>query len=391
LHDVDRLAAFFDIIHQDPIISRVKLIAEPWDVGSGGYQVGNFPVLWAEWNGKYRDTVRRYWKGDEGQLSDLAYRLTGSSDLYQNDGRKPYASINFVVAHDGFTLEDLVSYNQKHNEANGENNQDGANDNHSWNMGAEGLTDDPKIIQAREVQKRNLLATLLLSQGVPMICGGDELGRTQNGNNNAYCQDNPISWYDWNLDERNLKLLDFTCRLIQLRKEHPNLRRRKFFQDREVRHSSLKDIAWYTDTGEEMTPEQWAAGWMRSIAVLLNGNTLDQVDDLGQAVVDDSFLILLNSYHESVSYTLPASPKGSGWILIMDTSDLEKPFKNKPLDGKLDVYARSVVVMKERRPDLRRRLAMSSKAAQPVEKTLAEEAVSDFSSGESEPFEAVAE
>ena len=205
LHDVDRLAAFFDIIHQDPIISQVKLIAEPWDVGSGGYQVGNFPVLWAEWNGKYRDTVRRYWKGDEGQLSDLAYRLTGSSDLYQNDGRKPYASINFVVAHDGFTLNDLVSYNEKHNEANGENNQDGTNDNHSWNMGVEGPTDDPEINRAREVQKRNLLATLFLSQGVPMLCGGDEIGRTQLGNNNAYCQDNEISWYDWNLDERQPK------------------------------------------------------------------------------------------------------------------------------------------------------------------------------------------
>ena len=217
LHDVDRLSAFFDIIHQDPMISQVKLIAEPWDVGNGGYQVGNFPVLWAEWNGKYRDTVRRYWKGDEGQLSDLGYRLTGSSDLYQNDGRRPYASINFVTAHDGFTLEDLVSYNDKHNEANGENNQDGANDNNSWNMGVEGPTDDPEIIAARERQKRNFLATLFLSQGVPMLCGGDEIGRTQNGNNNAYCQDNEISWYDWNLDERRQKLLEFTRKLIEFR------------------------------------------------------------------------------------------------------------------------------------------------------------------------------
>ncbi len=267
LHDVDRLAAFFDIIHQDPIISQVKLIAEPWDVGSGGYQVGNFPVLWAEWNGKYRDTVRRYWKGDEGQLSDLAYRLTGSSDLYQSDGRKPYASINFVVAHDGFTLNDLVSYNAKHNEANGENNHDGTNDNYSWNMGVEGPTDDPEINRAREVQQRNLLATLFLSQGVPMLCGGDEIGRTQRGNNNAYCQDNEISWYDWNLDERRQRLLDFTRQLIALRLAHPNLRRRKFFQDREVRQSSLKDIAWYGDNGEEMTQEQWNAGWMRSIAL----------------------------------------------------------------------------------------------------------------------------
>ncbi len=240
LHDVDRLSAFFDIIHQDPIISQVKLIAEPWDVGNGGYQVGNFPVLWAEWNGKYRDTVRRYWKGDEGQLSDLGYRFTGSSDLYQNDGRRPNASINFVTAHDGFSLEDLVSYNDKHNEANGENNQDGANDNNSWNMGAEGPTDNPDILAARERQKRNFLATLLMSQGVPMICGGDELGRTQHGNNNAYCQDNEISWYDWKLDPQKKKLLEFTCKLIEFRKRHPNFRRRRFFQDREVYHPSSK-------------------------------------------------------------------------------------------------------------------------------------------------------
>ncbi len=347
LHDVDRLAAFFDIIHQDPIISQVKLIAEPWDVGSGGYQVGNFPVLWAEWNGKYRDTVRRYWKGDEGQLSDLAYRLTGSSDLYQNDGRKPYASINFVVAHDGFSLNDLVSYNDKHNEANGENNQDGANDNHSWNMGAEGPTDDPEINRAREVQMRNLLATLFLSQGVPMLCGGDEIGRTQQGNNNAYCQDNEISWYDWDLDEHRQRLLDFTRNLIALRRAHPNLRRRKFFQDREVRHSSLKDIGWYGDNGEEMTPEQWSADWMRSIALMYNGNTLDQVDEMGQPIADDSFLILLNSYHDCVTYTLPPSPRGKGWTLVMDTHDIEQPFKSEKMAGQMDVPGRSVALLVE--------------------------------------------
>ncbi len=347
LHDVDRLAAFFDIIHQDPTISQVKLIAEPWDVGSGGYQVGNFPVLWAEWNGKYRDTVRRYWKGDEGQLSDLAYRLTGSSDLYQNDGRKPYASINFVVAHDGFTLADLVSYNEKHNEANGENNQDGANDNYSWNMGGEGPTDDANINRMREVQTRNLLATLFLSQGVPMLCGGDEIGRTQRGNNNAYCQDNEISWYDWNLDERRQRLLEFTRQLIALRMAHPNLRRRKFFQDREVRHSSLKDIAWYGNDGQEMTPEQWSAGWMRSIALLYNGNTLDQVDGMGQPITDDSFLILLNSYHDCVSYTLPPSPRGRGWTLIMNTHDLEKPFTSEKMKGQMDVQGRSVALLME--------------------------------------------
>jgi glycogen operon protein len=347
LHDVDRLAAFFDIIHQDPVISQVKLIAEPWDVGSGGYQVGNFPVLWAEWNGKYRDTVRRYWKGDEGQLSDLAYRLTGSSDLYQNDGRKPYASINFVVAHDGFSLNDLVSYNEKHNEANGENNQDGANDNHSWNMGAEGPTDDPDINRAREVQMRNLLATLFLSQGVPMLCGGDEIARTQAGNNNAYCQDNEISWYDWDIDDRQQRMLEFTQELIALRRAHPNFRRRKFFQDREVRHSSLKDVGWYGNNGEEMTQEQWNAGWMRSIAIMYNGCTLDEVDEMGQPIRDDSFLILLNSYHDCVRYTLPPSPQGRGWTLIMDTHDLEEPFKEETIDGTMDVQGRSIALLME--------------------------------------------
>ncbi len=347
LHDVDRLAAFFDIIHQDPIISRTKLIAEPWDVGSGGYQVGNFPVLWAEWNGKYRDTVRRYWKGDEGQLSDLGYRLAGSSDLYQHDGRRPYASINFVTAHDGFPLEDLVSYNEKHNEANGENNQDGANDNYSWNMGVEGPTDDPQIIAARERQKRNLLATLLLSQGVPMLCGGDEIGRTQRGNNNAYCQDNDISWYDWKLDDRKTKLLEFTRKLIEFRRLHPNLRRRKFYQDREVYHSSLKDIAWYQPDGQEMTQEQWNTGWMRSLALMFNGNTLNEADELGEPVVDDSFLILMNSCPDSVSFTLPLSPLNRGWKLVMNTHDLDQPFCNRSMGGALDVAGRSVVLLRE--------------------------------------------
>ncbi|HET9697499.1 MAG TPA: glycogen debranching protein GlgX, partial [Terriglobales bacterium] len=322
LHDVDRLSAFFDIIHQDPVISQVKLIAEPWDVGDGGYQVGNFPVLWAEWNGKYRDTVRRYWKGDAGTLSDLGYRLTGSSDLYKNDGRKPSASINFVVAHDGFTLEDLVSYNVKHNEANGENNNDGANDNDSWNMGAEGATDNPEILEARERQKRNFLATLLLSQGVPMICGGDEIGRTQGGNNNAYCQDNEISWYHWDLDERKRRLLDFTCRLIELRKKHPNLRRKKFYQDRVVHHSQMKDIAWYRSDGQEMTEEEWNAGWVKSLGVMFNGQTLDQVNEMGQPLVDDTFLVLLNSSHESVRYTVPDGPHAHGWEQVLDTNDL---------------------------------------------------------------------
>jgi glycogen operon protein len=375
LHDVDRLSAFFDIIHQDPVISQVKLIAEPWDVGSGGYQVGNFPVLWAEWNGKYRDTVRRYWKGDEGQLSDLAYRLTGSSDLYQNDGRRPYASINFVTAHDGFTLEDLVSYDHKHNEANGENNQDGTNENYSWNMGVEGLTLDPAILTARERQKRNLLSTLLFSQGVPMICGGDEICRTQRGNNNAYCQDNEISWYDWHLDERKLRFLEFTRLVIAFRKAHPNLRRRKFYQDREVYQSSLKDIAWYSVEGKEMRESQWNAPWMRSIGVMFNGTTLNEVDETGQSIVDDSFLLLLNSHSDPVTYTLPQSPRNRNWELAMDTSDIAKPFKSKPFKQSLDVYARSFVLLRERSgPDAKETL-FSSHAVAPEESVVHSELV----------------
>jgi isoamylase len=317
LHDVDRLSAFFDIIHQDPVISQVKLIAEPWDVGEGGYQVGKFPVLWAEWNGKYRDTVRRYWKSDEGQLSDLGYRLTGSSDLYEHDGRRPSASINFVTAHDGFTLHDLVTYNEKHNEANGEDNRDGTNENYSWNMGVEGETDDPLINALRDRQKRNFLATLLLSQGVPMICGGDEIDRTQRGNNNAYCQDNPLSWYDWNLNERRESLLRFTAKLIALRRKHPNLRRRKFYQDRVIRGSELKDILWLRPDGAEMTDEEWNAGWVRCIGMLLNGATIGDVDEAGAPVVDQTFLLLLNCHSEHIDFHLPPVP----WTIVIDTNE----------------------------------------------------------------------
>jgi glycogen operon protein len=319
LHDVDRLSAFFDIIHQDPIISQVKLIAEPWDVGEGGYQVGNFPVLWAEWNGKYRDTVRRYWKSDEGTLAELGYRLSGSSDLYQRDGRRPSASINFVTAHDGFTLHDLVSYNEKHNEANGEANRDGANDNYSWNMGAEGPTDNLEIIELRERQKRNFIATLLLSQGVPMICGGDEIGRTQNGNNNAYCQDNEISWYDWKPDDRKRSLLEFTTRLIRLRLEHPNLHRRKFFQDRVIRGSQVRDLLWFRPDGQEMTDEEWNAGWVRCIGLMLNGETIDHINERGEQARDDTFLLLLNPHHEHIDFKLPRVPKGKRWEVVVDT------------------------------------------------------------------------
>jgi glycogen operon protein len=293
--------------------------------------------------------VRRYWKGDEGQLSDLGYRLTGSSDLYKNDGRKPYASINFVTAHDGFTLEDLVSYNEKHNEANGENNQDGANDNHSWNMGAEGPTDNPDILDARERQKRNFLATLLLSQGVPMLQGGDEICRTQRGNNNAYCQDNDISWYDWNLDERKKRLLEFTSKLIELRKSHPNLRRRKFYQDRVIHHSLVRDIAWYRADGQEMTEAEWNSGWVRSLAIVFNGHTLDIVDEMGQPIVDDTFLLLMNSHHEHVTYKLPESPQKAGWEMVLDTSKAENPFREGEVEQDFDVYGRSVVLLRERR------------------------------------------
>jgi isoamylase len=326
LHDVDRLSGFFDTIHQDPTLADVKLIAEPWDVGEGGYQVGNFPVLWAEWNGKYRDTVRKFWKGDEGQLSDFAYRFTGSSDLYQYDGRKPYASINFITAHDGFTLCDLVSYDGRHNEANGDNNNDGEESNNSWNMGAEGPTDDPEINLLRERQIRNFLVTLMFSQGVPMLSGGDEISRSQLGNNNGYCQDNELTWYDWNLDAPRKRLLEFTRKLIQLRKSHPNLHRRKFFQDRTIRNSVERDIAWYTADGSEMPDDAWNANWARSIGILLNGNTLQVADDEGHPVKDSSFLILINASYEGVEFTLPPQPHGAPWREVLDTEDINDPF-----------------------------------------------------------------
>jgi isoamylase len=348
LHDVDRLSGFFDIIHQDPTLADVKLIAEPWDVGEGGYQVGNFPVQWAEWNGKYRDTVRRYWKGDDGQLSDVGYRLTGSSDLYKHDGRRPYASINFVTAHDGFTLRDLVSYNEKHNEANGENNQDGANDNNSWNMGAEGPTDDPEIKHARDRQIRNFLATLLLSQGVPMISGGDEMGRTQKGNNNAYCQDNQISWYDWTPSEEKELLIDYTCRLIALRKDHPNLRRRKFFQDRVIHNSEARDIAWFGTNGKELSVEVWNAGWIRTLGMMLNGTTLDATDQLGNHITDNSFLLLVNAHHEPVNFQLPPPPQDGIWQTILNTNNTTTPFKKSTARRRVRLEGRSLILLMER-------------------------------------------
>ncbi len=315
------LSSFFDIIHQDPVLSQVKLIAEPWDLGDGGYMVGNFPVLWAEWNDKYRDTVRKFWKGDENQLAELAYRLSGSSDLYQSTGRRPYASINFITAHDGFTLNDLVSFNDKHNEANGEDNKDGNNNNESWNGGVEGPTDDPVIIELREKQKRNFLATLLLSQGVPMICGGDEIGRTQYGNNNAYCQDNEISWYKWDLSEADKELLEFTKRLIQLRRNSPVLHRRKFFLGRRIHGKDIRDIMWIRPDGEEMTEEEWTTGYVRCIGMFLNGQAMDEVDEKGARIGKYMFLLLINGFWENMDFTLPGKSVLPGaWEVLVDTN-----------------------------------------------------------------------
>ena len=347
LHEVSKLSSFFDTIHQDPILADIKLIAEPWDVGDGGYQVGNFPVLWAEWNGKYRDTVRRFWKGDGGLLSDFAYRLTGSSDLYQSDGRKPYASINFITAHDGFTLCDLVSYNEKHNEANGDGNSDGADNNDSWNMGVEGPTDDPAINELRERQTRNFLATLILSQGVPMLCGGDEFARSQRGNNNCYCQDDELTWYDWNLDPPRQRLMEFTAKLINLRRSHPNLRRRKFFQDRTVRGSVVRDIAWYGTNGEEFPEESWNSEWNRSLAMLLNGKTLGVTDQEGAPIVDDSFLILINASAEGVEFCLPDPPNKTPWMQVFNTENIDDPFAEETLGNSVIVGGRSMRVFRD--------------------------------------------
>jgi isoamylase len=344
LHDVNKLGAFFDTIHQDPTLADVKLIAEPWDVGDGGYQVGNFPVLWAEWNGKYRDTVRRFWKGDSGQLSDFAYRLTGSSDLYQSDGRTPSASINFITAHDGFTLCDLVSYDGKHNEANGDDNHDGADNNDSWNMGAEGPTDDENINILRERQTRNFLTTLMLSQGVPMLAGGDEFARSQKGNNNCYCQDNELTWYDWQLDEPRKRLLDFTAKLIHLRREHPNLHRRRFFQDRKIRGSVVRDVAWFGTDGNELSDQAWSEAWNKSIGVMFNGKTIGVMDEEGETVVDDSFLILVNAADQGVEYVLPEPPNKTPWRQVLDTESIDDPFCEAEVHDKVIVGGRAIRV-----------------------------------------------
>lgn len=321
LNEVDRLSAFFDIIHQDPVLSQVKLIAEPWDMAEGGYQVGNFPIGWAEWNDKYRDCVRSYWKGEEGLIDNLAYRLTGSSDLYGHSGRKPSSSINFLTAHDGFTLQDLVSYNEKHNEANLDDNHDGTDNNQSWNCGAEGPTDDPAIRHLRARQKRNLLSTLLLSQGVPMLLGGDEFGRTQQGNNNAYCQDNPISWINWDLQREDRELRDFVRYLIHLRKQHPVFRRRNFFQGRPVSGADVKDILWLNPNGQEMNGGEWNQTYVRCLGVYLSGKSITERDERNQPVLDNDFLLLLNSYDGDIQFALPEDETDACWRMVVNTAE----------------------------------------------------------------------
>jgi glycogen operon protein len=324
LYDVDRLGAFFDIIHQDPVISQVKLIAEPWDLGQGGYQVGNFPVLWTEWNGRYRDCVRRFWRGDGGTVAELATRLAGSSDLYAHNGRRPYASINFITAHDGFTLHDLVSYEHKHNEANGEDNRDGENDNASWNCGAEGPTDDPVIRALRERQKRNLFATVFLSQGVPMISGGDELSRTQQGNNNAYCQDNEISWTDWTLTDERRAFLEFCRGAIGLMRNYAVLRRRRFFHGRHLRGADVKDIMWLASNGLEMTEAEWNAGHVKCLGVRLSGDATGEIDDDGEPIRGDTLLYLMNASDDAVQFTLPSFAVHPRWEVVLDTCDADR-------------------------------------------------------------------
>ncbi|HET7633819.1 MAG TPA: glycogen debranching protein GlgX [Burkholderiales bacterium] len=319
LHEVDRLGAFFDIIHQDPVLSQVKLIAEPWDLGEGGYQVGNFPVRWAEWNDRYRDAVRAYWKGDGGQIGELAYRITGSSDLYASSGRRPYASINFVTAHDGFTLHDLVSYNDKHNEANLEDNRDGNNNNLSWNCGVEGPTDDPQINALRERQKRNFIATLLLSQGVPMLLAGDAIGRTQHGNNNGYCQDNELSWLDWDLTPEKRTLFAFARRVVRLWRDHPVFRRRSFFQGRPIKGGDIKDILWLNPDGQEMSDEKWNQSSARCLGFFLSGDGVVEPDRQGRPPHDESFLVLLNAGHEEIPFVMPTIGEHAYWRALLDT------------------------------------------------------------------------
>ena len=345
LHDVDRLGAFFDIIHQDPVLSQVKLIAEPWDLGEGGYQVGNFPPGWTEWNGRYRDVVRDYWRGEGGIIAELGFRLTGSSDLYSASGRSPRASVNFVTCHDGFTLHDLVSYNHKHNEANGEGNRDGESHNRSWNCGVEGPTDDPAIRGLRERQKRNFLATVLLSQGVPMLLAGDEMGRTQNGNNNVYCQDGELSWVDWSLDDARRALLDFTARAIGLSR-HPVFRRRGFLQGRDIRGEGVKDITWVTPEGGEMSDQTWQLSYARCLGMLLAGDAILERDARGRSIHDDDFLVLFNAHHEPIDFVLPPGRDPGGWEVALDTA--RDPAPAERFSARYPLEGRSLAVLTQR-------------------------------------------
>lgn len=342
-HDVNKLSAFFDIIHQDPTISQVKLIAEPWDIGEGGYQVGNFPAGWAEWNGKYRDCIRDFWRGEESKLGEFASRFTGSSDLYGDDYRTPMASVNFITAHDGFTLNDLVSYNEKHNDANGEENQDGESHNRSWNCGEEGATDNLEVLALRSKQKRNFLTTLFLSQGVPMLLGGDEIGRTQQGNNNSYCQDNEVSWYNWK--DADQDLLAFAKKLINLRKSHPTFCRRKWFMGREIKGAGVEDIVWFLPQGDIMPDEAWANDAAKSLAVYLDGRGLRSVDPEGNKIYDDHFYVIFNAYHEPIDYKLPNEKYGSKWTKILNTDDAQVEDENGYQPGDMiKVAGRSVVL-----------------------------------------------
>ena len=348
LHEVDRLGAFFDIIHQDPTLSQVKLIAEPWDLGEGGYQVGNFPVLWSEWNGRYRDCVRDYWRGSDQGIAEFASRLTGSSDLYESGGRRPYASINFLTAHDGFTLNDLVSYNDRHNENNGEENRDGEPNNRSWNCGVEGPAGDRRDVNVlRARQKRNFMATLFLSLGVPMLLAGDELGRTQRGNNNAYCQDNEISWLDW--ENVDLKQLEFTKEIIEFRKAHPVFSRRKWFQGKSIRGSDVNDLAWFRPDGEQMSDEDWGAGFAKSLGVFFNGDEIPEADPAGRRVLDQSFYLIFNAHWEPVEFVLPPERWGQSWTRVLDTRNGDAPAEDdwqRAAGTKVNIESRSLVVMR---------------------------------------------
>lgn len=348
LHDVDKLGAFFDIIHQDPLISQVKLIAEPWDIGEGGYQVGKFPSGWAEWNGMYRDCMRDYWRGGDSMLAEFAERFTGSSDLYKAEFRRPYSSINFVTAHDGFTLHDLVSYNEKHNEANGEGNRDGESENRSWNCGAEGPTEDQEINALRNRQKRNFLTSLMLSQGVPMIVAGDEISRTQGGNNNAYCQDNEISWLNW--ENADLELLNFTRKLIALRRDHHVFDRRRWFKGTAVEGTRAEDIAWFRPEGDRMKQHDWSSGFAKSLGIYINGMALRVKDGLGQPIYDDSFYLLFNAWHEPIEFFLPPPKYGSRWQKVLDsyTGQIEDDLGVYGAKEKIRVEGRSVIVLKHK-------------------------------------------